>query len=155
MRAAAAQGKTGAQGIGRKQPAIQAVFTRSIVDPTAGAKLTGKLGSNAVGVLVAQDERNSILLPGSQFSRSAELDGGAVRFRVRDHGPGIPADQIDTIFRPFQQLDMTLTRGVAGLGLGLAICKGIVEEHGGGISVEPAEGGGCIFSFTLPLGGAD
>ena len=54
-----------------------------------------------------------------------------------------------------QQLDMTLTRGVAGLGLGLAICKGIVEEHGGGISVEPAEGGGCIFSFTLPLGGAD
>ncbi len=68
---------------------LQAVFTRSIVEPTVGGKLTGKLGSNAVGVLAAQDRSNRVLLPGSQFSRSAELAGNAVtavgRFR-RDFG---------------------------------------------------------------------
>lgn len=68
---------------------IQAVFTRSIADPRAGAKVTGKLGDNAVGLLMADDRENRILIPGSQFSRSASLDGGAfstvARFR-RDLG---------------------------------------------------------------------
>lgn len=68
---------------------IQAVFTRSIADPRAGAKITGKLGDNAVGLLMADDRENRILIPGSQFSRSASLDGGAfstiARFR-RDLG---------------------------------------------------------------------
>lgn len=68
---------------------VRAVFTRSIVDPTGGAKVTGKLGSNAVGVLVAQDRTNNLLLPGSQFSRAASLDESVVtavgRFR-RDVG---------------------------------------------------------------------
>jgi signal transduction histidine kinase len=93
--------------------------------------------------------------PGSGIEAAARVDGGHVRFLVTDHGPGIPEDQVETIFRPFQQLDMSLTRGVPGLGLGLAICKGIVEEHGGGLTVEPGSNGGCIFSFTLPLGGDD
>ena len=93
--------------------------------------------------------------PGSGIEAGARVDGGHVRFLVTDHGPGIPEDQTETIFRPFQQLDMSLTRGVPGLGLGLAICKGIVEEHGGSLTVEPGSDGGCIFSFTLPLGGDD
>lgn len=68
---------------------IQAVFTRSVADPRAGAKITGKLGDNAVGLLLADDRENRILIPGSQFSRSASLNGGAfstvARFR-RDLG---------------------------------------------------------------------
>jgi hypothetical protein len=68
---------------------IRAVFTRSIVDPTAGAKVTGKLGGSALGLLVAQDRSNSLLIPGSQFSRTALLDEPVVttvgRFR-RDVG---------------------------------------------------------------------
>lgn len=68
---------------------IQAVFTRSIVDPTAGAKITGKLGSNAVGVMVARDAQNNLLIPGSQFSSSTSLEQkvttGIARFR-RDVG---------------------------------------------------------------------
>lgn len=57
---------------------IQAVFTRSIADPSAGAKLTGKLGANAVGVLVAQDRNTGLLIPGPQFSRFAEIPGRSV-----------------------------------------------------------------------------
>lgn len=68
---------------------IQAVFTRSIADPTAGAKLTGKLGPNAVGLLLARDRGNQLLLPGSQSSAAATASGGATttiaRFR-RDLG---------------------------------------------------------------------
>ena len=68
---------------------VRAVFTRSIADPTGGAKVTGKLGSNAVGVLVAQDRANNLLLPGSQFSQTTSLDAPVTtaigRFR-RDVG---------------------------------------------------------------------
>mgnify|MGYP002623995587 CR=1 FL=1 len=68
---------------------IRAVFTRSIVDPVGGAKVTGKLGGSAVGLLVARDRTNQILIPGSQSSEAATLDDGPVtaiaRFR-RDIG---------------------------------------------------------------------
>ena len=83
----------------------------------------------------------------------AEVAGAEIRFNVRDRGPGLPADQHEAIFRPFHQVDMSLTRAVQGLGLGLAICKGIIEEHGGRIGVADAENGGCLFTFHLPLGG--
>ena len=93
--------------------------------------------------------------PGSGIEASAEVAGVDLRFSVSDHGPGLPEDQHVAIFRPFQQADMSLTRGVPGLGLGLAICKGIVEEHGGHIQLESRPDGGCIFSFTLHLGGGE
>lgn len=68
---------------------IRAVFTRSIASPRGGAKVTGKLGANAVGVLVAEDRTNGLLIPGTQFSRVAEAPGRALtsiaRFR-RDVG---------------------------------------------------------------------
>jgi len=68
---------------------INAVFTRSISDPVAGAKLSGKLGDNALGALMAKDRRNNLLIPGSQFSSSTALDGEVTtaigRFR-RDIG---------------------------------------------------------------------
>jgi len=56
---------------------LQAVFTRSIADPIAGAKVSGKLGAQAAGLLVARDRINHLLIPGSQFSTEASLDGGA------------------------------------------------------------------------------
>ena len=93
--------------------------------------------------------------PGSGVEASAEVAGAEVLFRIRDHGPGLPEDQHEAVFRPFHQVDMSLTRGVPGLGLGLAICKGIVEEHGGRIEIDSPPDGGCIFSFTLHLGGGD
>lgn len=56
---------------------VRAVFTRSIADPDFGLKLTGKVGSNVVGLMAASDVANHVVLPGSQGSRSLTIDGGA------------------------------------------------------------------------------
>ncbi|MDZ4868252.1 MAG: response regulator [Alphaproteobacteria bacterium] len=71
--------------------------------------------------------------------------------RVADNGPGIEEAQRQKIFEPFKRL----TKQGGGLGLGLAICKRIVELHGGKIWHEPAQGGGSIFCFTLPKAAGD
>jgi two-component system sensor histidine kinase KdpD len=70
---------------------------------------------------------------------------------VADRGPGVPADQVDRIFEKFYRLPREREGG--GAGLGLAICRGIVEAHGGRIWVEPREGGGASFRFTIPIEG--
>jgi signal transduction histidine kinase len=71
-----------------------------------------------------------------------------VQLIVTDSGHGIPADQLPHIFGRFWQARRTDRRG---LGLGLAIARGIVEGHGGAMSVESTEGVGSSFSFTLPV----
>lgn len=83
-------------------------------------------------------------------SISARVDGASMRVEVADHGPGIPAGREEAIFEKF-------TRGEAatatpGVGLGLAICRAIVEAHRGRIWVEPGTPEGARFVFTLPLG---
>ena len=75
--------------------------------------------------------------------------GDVMAIAVRDHGPGVAPDQAERIFEKF-------TRGQSesatpGMGLGLSICRAIVEAHGGHITVAPAPGGGALFRFTLPL----
>lgn len=75
----------------------------------------------------------------------------AVQISVRDQGPGIDPRDHAKLFQRFTQLDSRSTRRVGGTGLGLVICKGIVEQHGGRIWVESAPGKGSTFAFTLPL----
>lgn len=74
---------------------------------------------------------------------------GSVRIFVRDNGIGIDAADTEKIFRPFQRLQ-TLGR-TEGSGVGLAICKKIVEKHRGSIAVESAPGAGAAFIVTLPV----
>lgn len=73
---------------------------------------------------------------------------------VADTGIGIPSDQVIRIFQPFTQVDMSSTRVEGGIGLGLSICKAIVDAHHGRIGVRRRQGGGSLFWFWLPLEGA-
>jgi two-component system, OmpR family, sensor histidine kinase KdpD len=88
---------------------------------------------------------------GSAIELSARMEGDAVVVRVADHGPGIPAEHVDKIFEKFYRLPRE--REGSGAGLGLAICRGIVEAHGGRIWAENREGGGAVFQFTIPIEG--
>ncbi len=78
-------------------------------------------------------------------------DGMTLRFIVRDSGPGIPSDRIDTIFEPFQQADNTIYRQYGGTGLGLSISRQIARLMGGDIKVESTIGRGSLFSVHLPF----
>ena len=71
-------------------------------------------------------------------------------FRVRDEGQGIPANQLKRIFERFQQVDSSDSRKKGGTGLGLTICRKIIEQHNGEIWAESTPGCGSTFFFTLP-----
>ncbi|MBF0568017.1 MAG: HAMP domain-containing histidine kinase [Nitrospirae bacterium] len=77
--------------------------------------------------------------------------GGHLTVSVSDKGAGIPIEEQEMVFEKFKQLGDTLTNKPTGTGLGLPICKEIVEHHGGRIWVSSAQGQGSIFSFTLPV----
>ena len=87
--------------------------------------------------------------PGDTVELGATLDMGDVRFDVRDTGPGVPPDQLESIFEPFNQVDGSDTRAKGGSGLGLAICRGLVERQDGRIWATSQFGEGTTISFTL------
>jgi two-component system CheB/CheR fusion protein len=76
-------------------------------------------------------------------------------FSVRDTGIGIPKANRDKLFLAFTQADSSSTRRYGGAGLGLALCKGIIDGMGGWIGFESEDGKGSRFFFTVPLGQAD
>jgi signal transduction histidine kinase len=80
----------------------------------------------------------------------AEIEGNELVVRVIDQGCGISADQIDSIWDSFTQMNTTLERGLEGLGLGLAIARYIIEAHNGTITVESELGKGSTFAIRLP-----
>ena len=89
--------------------------------------------------------------PESVISVSAERDGRRVLFRITDAGRGIPADKLETVFERFGQVDASDSREKGGTGLGLPICRRIVQQHGGEIWADSVEGEGTTLSFTLPV----
>ncbi|HEY9676645.1 MAG TPA: ATP-binding protein [Drouetiella sp.] len=80
----------------------------------------------------------------------AEKQDGQVLIQVVDHGRGIPAEQVATVFDRFKQVEPGDSKNRQGSGLGLAICKAIVEQHHGEIGVRSKVDEGSTFWFTLP-----
>jgi two-component system sensor histidine kinase KdpD len=80
-----------------------------------------------------------------------EEQDGAVAISVADRGAGIPAGEEDRIFEKYHRV--MGDRATPGMGIGLALCRAIVAVHGGTIRARNREGGGAVFSFSLPLEG--
>jgi signal transduction histidine kinase len=80
----------------------------------------------------------------------ARAVNGGVEVRVVDQGIGIPADKQGQVFEKFFRADSSDTRRFAGTGLGLTICRGIVQAHGGDVWVQSEPGHGSTFAFHIP-----
>jgi len=87
----------------------------------------------------------------SPIEISVRTQGNQMVISVADRGPGIPPADLERIFDKFYRVSGTSAQTVRGSGLGLAVCRGLVEAHGGHIWAGNRPGGGAIFRFTLPL----
>lgn len=81
--------------------------------------------------------------------RSMESASGGVAVTIEDTGPGIESRNLDLVFKPL------FTTKASGMGMGLSICRSIIESHGGSIRASVADGGGAVFEFKLPAMKAD
>lgn len=86
---------------------------------------------------------------GSPIEVAISIDGNSIIIKVADRGPGLPGDEPDRLFEKFYRGEQ---KGREGFGLGLTICRGIIEAHGGHITAENRPGDGAAFRFTLPIG---
>ncbi|WP_245809699.1 sensor histidine kinase [Cohnella massiliensis] len=87
----------------------------------------------------------------SQIAISAKDEGDRIRIAIRDDGGGISGEDVPYLFDRFYRGEKSRSRAFGGAGLGLAICKQIIEEHGGRIGVQSEPGAGAEFYFTLPV----
>lgn len=113
------------------------------MDATRIAQVLDNLISNAVKYA-----------PDSQISIAARPANGVIEVEVRDHGPGIQPEHMAHLFERFYRVPEG-NRSTRGTGLGLYICRKIIEAHGGDIGVDSEPGIGTTFRFTIPLAGED
>jgi len=114
-------------------------------DPSRLRQILGNLLSNAVKFTSEGEIVLSVSLVDGTLSRAK------IRFSVVDTGIGVSAENKSLLFKPFSQVDASITRRFGGTGLGLAISRGLVELMGGAIGMEDAPRGGSCFWFELPL----
>ncbi len=122
-----------------------------LIDPELTARCNANQLEQVLFNLVL-NARQAMLLRAGTLTIDAEPDGeGAVALRVRDTGPGIAPENLEHLFTPFFTTKRDADRpDKRGIGLGLAVCKDIVESWGGGIAVESTLGEGTTFTITIP-----
>jgi signal transduction histidine kinase len=88
---------------------------------------------------------------GGYIRVTAKAESDHLVISISDQGVGISPEDRAKLFAPFQRLGNSRVESVKGIGLGLVVCRRLVEAHGGQIWVESEPGKGSTFSFTLPL----
>ena len=89
----------------------------------------------------------------AKFGARADIaveDGPVIAIRVRDSGPGIPAQELERVFEPFYRVESSRNRDSGGTGLGLSIARDIAQAHGGSLSLSNLPGGGLEAALLLP-----
>jgi signal transduction histidine kinase len=89
--------------------------------------------------------------PGKDVIIDVRADQTEATLSVRDHGPGLAPGDLDRVFDKFYRADSSDSQATYGYGLGLYVCRQLVEAQSGRIWAENAPGGGAVFSFTLPM----
>ena len=134
--------------VGARQLGVRVVFDLSkradlvLVDKVQIQQVVLNLIRNAVEALTGGDRRELTIA-------SAPAAGGMVQISVIDTGPGIAPEVAERLFQPF------VTTKASGMGVGLSICRTIVEAQGGQIWTEPNPGGGTVFRLTVPKASAE
>ena len=113
-----------------------------LIDKVQIQQVLVNLIRNAVEAMQSSQRRELII-------RTVMSVDAMVEVSVADSGPGLAPDVRSRLFQPF------VTTKPAGMGVGLSICRGIVEAHGGRMWIADNDGGGADFRFTLPASGAD
>ncbi len=114
-------------------------------DPLRLRQIISNLCNNAIKF---SSKGNVIVTVQSNHTKNGTV---YVDFKVQDNGIGISPDKLKDLFTPFKQADSTITRKYGGTGLGLVICKQLIELQGGRISCTSIPGNGTTFTFTLPF----
>jgi signal transduction histidine kinase len=124
-----------------------------IVKETDLPSLRMKMDSNKVSQVVDNLLSNAVKYSHSDSTVTIRVykSGGSVAVEVADQGQGIPQEEMGKLFEPFSRISVQTTAGEESTGLGLAICRRIIEGHGGTIEAESEEGRGSVFRFYLPL----
>jgi polar amino acid transport system substrate-binding protein len=132
---------------------LEILFNRDLKIP---AKLIGdplRLGQvliNLTSNAIKFTERGEVVV--SAVLEEEKADKVWIEFSVKDSGIGIDEAELPRLFKPFTQLDGSTTRRYGGSGLGLSICKHLIELMQGSLSIESSPGRGSSFNFVIPLG---
>jgi signal transduction histidine kinase len=128
---------------------VEAPPIRVMADEDRILQVLNELVTNALKFSASD---TAIKLTARPLAREADQSDGPeeVVFTVEDQGRGIAPEKLDRIFDRFQQGDASDSRALGGTGLGLALCRSIVEQHNGRIWAESTQGKGSRFQFTLP-----
>jgi two-component system sensor kinase FixL len=130
--------------VGSREHGIDTHFS---LDPRADLVFVDRIQIQQVLVNLIRNAIDAMLeSPVRRLSICTEREGGLTRVTVEDTGSGISETIADQLFQPF------VTSKQSGMGIGLSICRTIVQAHGGRIWFEPGADGGTAFHFTLPSG---
>jgi two-component system sensor histidine kinase KdpD len=88
--------------------------------------------------------------PDAEVELQVRRNGDALLFEVLDRGPGLPPGEEERVFERFYRAPELRESALPGVGIGLSVCRGLVEAHGGTLTARNREGGGAVFTATLP-----